>query len=443
MRIARRAPVQAEFRSPPPDWQGRILSLLYNLLLTLILPWLWLRLFVKSVREPAYRQRIGERFGLVPDALAAHGGCIWFHTVSAGETVAAAPVIQALRERLPGRMFLVTTMTPAGSARVQELLGDTVAHCYAPYDYAWAVRRFLRRANPRALVLMETELWPNLVRLTAAGGAGVFLVNARLSEASFRGYRHVAALFRPVLQQLDQVVCQYEDTASRFRALGATRTLVTGSVKFDAELTADRYGVNSLALGAPAWIAGSTHDGEESVVLDAHVALRQRFPELQLILAPRHTSRVAAVVAEVESRGLPVVVLSVLRPLDECVGTDVAVIVVDVMGLLPHLYAKAHVAFVGGSLDDTGGHNPIEAALHGVPIMMGPKRFKIEEIWRRFADAGCAHEVSDAQDIAAVVLGLLEDPARRTSEGEAAKQVVARNRGARAAVVDMLAEWLA
>ena len=412
-----------------------MVRLLYNLLLLAALPWVYARLFWKSRREPGYRQRIGERFGAVPCPPPA--GCVWFHTVSAGEANAAAPMIRALREHFPARPFLVTTMTPAGSARVTALLGDVARHCYAPYDYPWAVRRFLDRVRPSALVLVETELWPNVIRQTAASGADVYLVNARLSARSFRGYRRIGSLVRPMLEHLRCVVCQYEDTAARFRALGASKVEVTGSVKFDADLPPDHVGVGDLSFdGAPVWIAGSTHAGEEEIVIDAHGELRRRYPDLRLILVPRHTARVAKVLGVLRSQGVPASLLSARR-------TDASVLVADVMGTLPHLYGLADVAFVGGSLDRTGGHNPIEAARHAVPLLMGPARFKIEEIWARFEAAGCAHEVAGVADIVAEVGALLDDPARREQEGKSAQAVVAANRGARDALCGKLAEWLA
>lgn len=412
-----------------------MVRLLYNLLLLAALPWVCARLIWKSRREPGYRRRISERFGAVPCTLPT--GCVWFHTVSAGEANAAAPMIRALRERFPTRPFLVTTMTPAGSMRVTALLGDVARHCYAPYDYPWAVRRFLRRVRPSALVLMETELWPNVIRQTAAGGADVFLVNARLSARSAQGYRRIGSLVRPMLEHLRCVVCQYEDTAARFRALGATSVEVTGSVKFDAELPPDDFGVSTLSFdGAPVWIAGSTHAGEEEIVVEAHGELRCRYPDLRLILAPRHTARVTTVLGLLRSKGVTASLLSERR-------TDASVLVADVMGTLAHLYGLADVAFVGGSLDRTGGHNPIEAAWHAVPLLMGPARFKIEEIWGRFEAAGCAHEVTGVADIVAEVGTLLDDPARREREGKSAQAVIAANRGARDALVGKLAEWLA
>lgn len=408
--------------------------LLYQVFLVLALPWVWVRLFVRARREPAYRERRAERFGHVPAGLSS--GPIWFHTVSAGETNAAAPVIRAVRQRFPGDALLVTTMTPTGSARVKALLGGTVEHCYAPYDYPWAVARFLRRVRPKALVLMETELWPNLVERTAASGTPVYLVNARLSARSYSGYRRLGTLARRMLGQIDHIVCQYEDTAARFRALGAGAVEVTGSIKFDADMPPDAFGIGDPGFGdAPVWIAGSTHAGEEAIVLDAHRQLRGRFGEIQLILAPRHPSRASEVARMTVDRGFSAGLLS-----ERTTGVDV--LIGDVMGTLPHLYPHAQVAFVGGSLDRTGGHNPIEAAVHGLPFAMGPAIYNVQEICERFAAAGCFHPVSDAGSLAAVVGDLLADPCKRLGEGEAAKRVVAANRGARRAVVDRLCDWL-
>ena len=408
--------------------------LLYQLLLVLALPWVWARLKVRARREPAYAKRVGERFGRIPARLSS--GVIWFHTVSAGETNAAAPVIRAVRERLPDETFLVTTMTPTGSARVQALLGDAVEHCYAPYDYPWAVARFLARVRPKALVLMETELWPNLVEQSAIGGAAVYVVNARLSARSYRGYQRIGSLAGRMLGHIDGIVCQYEDTAARFRALGAESVEVTGNVKFDAEMPPDRFGVGDPGFGdAPVWIAGSTHPGEEEIVLDAHARLRERFGNLKLILAPRHTERAGAVARLVAEAGLEAGLLS-QHP------SRADVLIGDVMGTLAHLYPWADVAFVGGSLDSTGGHNPIEAAVHGLPMLMGPARDNVEEICARFAAAACLHSVASADDLVEVVGELIADPVRRRREGENAQAVVAANRGARQAVVDRLCDWL-
>ena len=407
-----------------------LLRFAYNVLLCLALPFVWLRLFVRARREPAYAERRAERFGRVP----AHVGrdVVWFHTVSAGETIGAAPVIRALKSRLPEARFLVTTMTPAGSAQVIERLGDIVDHCYAPYDFPWAVRRFVRRVRPRALFLMETELWPNLIAATRAAGAPVSLINARLSERSARGYRRIGPWTRQTLGQVAQVICQYDDTARRFEALGVApeRLAVTGSIKFDLALPDDLEPevrrLREAWLGdRRAWIAGSTHPGEDETVLDAHVGLIRRSPGLLLVLAPRHPDRADRVLALAAERGLTAARLSAggAGP----AGADV--LVADVMGRLLYLYGLADVAFVGGSLVPVGGHNPIEAAVHGIPMLMGPHRFNWTEIAERFAAAGCLHMVG-AGDLQSVAAGLLADDGRRRLEGTEARRVVTANRGA-------------
>ena len=408
-------------------------KLLYNVLLHLALPWAWARLFLKARREPAYRARIGERFGAAPSL---PEGVVWFHAVSAGETIAAAPLVRAVRRRLPHLPLLVTSMTPTGAGRAAALLGDVAANCYAPYDYPWAVARFLRRVKPRALVLLETELWPNLIEQAAGQGVPVYLVNARLSLRAYRRYRRIAWLMRPTLRRLAHVACQYEDTSARFRALGAERVTAIGNVKFDAPPAPDRFGVKRLKLGdAPAWIAGSTHPGEEEIVLDAHLRLLRRHPALRLILVPRHAERAEAVAVLVRERGLAPGFLSE-RP------AEFQVLIGDVMGTLAHLYALARAALIGGTLDDTGGHNPIEAAVCGVPMLVGPACFKIEEVCSRFFSGGCMHLVRDAVDIERVVAALLDDPTLQASEAALARRVVAENRGAQAALTAMLTQWL-
>ena len=401
----------------------------YNLLLALALPFVWLRLFVKARREPSYLARRGERFGRVPAEVGRN--VIWFHTVSAGETIGAAPVIKALQRRLPGARLLVTTMTPAGSEAVRAHLGDGVDHCYAPYDFPWAVARFVRRVRPRALVLMETELWPNTIRAAHGSGAAVALINARLSERSARGYRRIGGLMRQTLAHVDRVVCQYADTSQRFAALGVApeRLHVTGSVKFDVNPPQD-LGEQVAALRErwagerPVWIAGSTHPGEEEAVLAAHAALLRQFPRLLLVLAPRHPSRATEVLRLCAAQGLRAARLS--HP-EAAARTQV--LLVDEMGRLPHLYGVADVALLGGSLVPVGGHNPIEAALHGMPMLMGPHRFNWAEVAKRFADAGCLGHVNRST-LAPAVAALLADPDERCRQGEQARQTVVRNRGA-------------
>jgi len=404
----------------------------YRMLLWLAYPWVhvWLRL--RARREPAYGERIPERFGWVPAAIPK--GCIWFHTVSAGETIAAAPLIGDLAAAYPSVPFLVTTMTPTGSQQVAARLGECVHHCYAPYDFPAATRRFFDAVEPRLLVLMETELWPNMIAEAAVRGVPVLLVNARLSARSTAGYARGASLTRTVLRRLTFIACQYPDHAERFVALGAPaeRVAALGSVKFDQALPADHDArVAALARrwqldGVSVWIAASTHPGEEAQVLVAHRRICDQLPGARLILVPRHPARSAAVLALCQAEGFSVACHS--APDADAGGSDV--ILVDSMGVLLDYYALAGVAFVGGSLVPVGGHNPIEPALCGVAVLMGPEVFNFADVVAAFQAAGCLACVDDAGGLAAAVLDLLQNPARLAALGALGRQVIAGNRGA-------------
>ena len=406
------------------------MHVVYDLLLLLALPFVWLRLFARARSEPAYSERRGERWGRVPESVGRD--VVWFHTVSAGEAIGAAPMIRALKARMPEQRFLVTTTTPAGSEQVIERLADIVDHCYAPYDYPWAVARFLRRVEPRALVLMETELWPNILRGAKKRGALTCLVNARLSERSARRYAHVSRLTRAMLRDVDHLFCQYPETARRFEALGAERARleVTGSIKFDLDIPSDLDSEvarlrREWTPDRPAWIAGSTHPGEEEVVLSTHAELLHRFENLLLVLVPRHPRRVDDVAALCARAGL-----SSARLSEGMSGEKKPeVLIVDVMGQLLYWYGVAQAAFLGGSLVPVGGHNPIEAAVHGVPMLMAQYRFNFAEIAQQFEQAGCLGFV-DADSLAGAVTNLLADPELRATQGRAAREVIDANRGA-------------
>ena len=401
---------------------------MYMVLSRVALPFVWLRLWIRGRREPAYRERRGERLGFVPATLPRQ--VVWFHTVSAGETLGAVPLIRAIKRVIPDVPFLVTTTTPSGSVEVRKHLGAEVEHCYCPYDFPKAVRRFMDSVEPRALVLMETELWPNTIRECRRRNVPVYLVNARLSERSATGYQRLTALMGSVLTNMTHIYCQYQDTADRFAALGVEREIlsVTGSVKFDLQFPSDIDSrraefENNWQFGKRIWIAGSTHPGEEEVVLQAHKRLLQQHRDLSLILVPRHPPRASEVVRLARTYGFDVAVLSSdPKPSDVLVG--------DEMGTLIYLYAAAEVAFVGGSLDDTGGHNPIEAAIHGVPMIMGPNRINFAQVVQRFEAAGCLHLADNVDELTSCVDALLRDAGRREVEGRAARQVVSNNRGA-------------
>lgn len=411
---------------------------LYATLLVLAYPFVVLLLIWRGARNPDYRsgrrERLGWAYAEVPRDV------VWVHAVSAGEVIAAAPLIRRLMKLLPETRVLVSTMTPTGANQVRRLLGNRVSHCYAPYDFPWALRRFMKRVRPQLLVLMETELWPNMVRMSAARGIPVVLINARLSERSARGYRRIRGLVRPMLSQLTWIAAQYPEHAQRFVELGAPPGIVdvVGNVKFDVEMPGDfRERVAALKTrwhtsGRPVWIAASTHDGEDEIVLDAHKRLLERLPEALLILVPRHPQRFDAV-ARLASDGLA------MRRMTDAASSQARVILGDTMGQLIYLYGVAQVAFIGGSLVPHGGHNPIEAAASGLPLLMGPHDFNFTSVVGAFEAAGCLHRVADAAGLAQSLGELFDDPERRAAEVNRAREVVVTNAGATNRIAERLA----
>lgn len=413
----------------------------YQVLSSASAPLFACHLLWRGMHDRRYRERREERFGRVPDHVRPNS--LWFHAVSAGETIAAAPLIRSAVENNHPRKTLVTTTTPTGSDQVKRLLGERVEHCYAPYDIRWAVRSFLKKTRPSALVLVETELWPNLIHQTKASGARVYVINARLSQKSASGYSKLGTLTRSMLQHIDGIACQYEDSAERFVTLGLPkdRAHVTGNIKFDMDLSPEmRIEVANLrekwCQDRRAWIAGSTHHPEESVVLEAHVKLLREHPDLLLIVAPRHPQRTDTVESLVHRYGLK------SSRLSTDTNSPCDVLIVDRIGVLAQLYGIAEVAFIGGSLQSTGGHNPVEAAIHGVPMLKGPNRRNFEEICLRYSQTGCLSTVTNAQSITRHVSEYLNSAELRTKSGDAAKRVTAQNKGALERTEQLLLEWL-
>ena len=404
----------------------------YTALFYLALPLVVARLWWRGRRAPAYRQRIAERFGRFEQHVA-HGG-IWVHAVSVGEVIAAAPLVRALQQRHPAIGITVTTMTPTGSERVRALFGNAVCHVYAPYDLPCSIARFLHRVQPRLLIVIETELWPNTIHACAARGIPVLLANARLSEKSARGYRRFGAVTAPMLRALSKVVAQHADDGRRFVELGLTpqKLAISGSIKFDialdAELLARAARTRSEWRGAGRfiWIAASTHAGEDEVVLQAHRLLRARISDALLILVPRHPERFNDAAALVAGHGLGLVRRSVTRR----VPGDIAVLLGDTMGELLFLYGCVDCAFVGGSLVARGGHNMLEPAAWGLPILTGPSDFNFREISALLQREQALIVIDDAQALAQQLIQLASDTTQRQRRGAAASRVVADNRGA-------------
>ncbi|SDR80712.1 3-deoxy-D-manno-octulosonic-acid transferase [Halopseudomonas xinjiangensis] len=403
--------------------------LLYTLFFVLLLPVILLRLLYRAWRAPAYARRWRERFAFDGD-LRTDG--IWVHAVSVGESIAAAPMIRELQRRHPNLPVTVTCMTPTGSEQIRKMFGDSVGHAYLPYDLPWLQRRFIRRLAPRVCIIMETELWPNLVAECRRAAVPVVLANGRLSERSARGYRRVRALVGPMFASLDWAAVQSRPEADRFIDLGVqpARLTVTGSIKFDitpdpsrqaeAQAWRDSWGER------PVWVAASTHAGEDQLVLEAHQAVLQAFPESLLILVPRHPERFDAVARQIGENGMKMI----RRTAGGSPQFTDRVMLGDTMGEMMLFFGCADVAFVGGSLVPTGGHNYLEPAALGLPVLSGPHRFNFAEVSTLLEEAGSMRIVEDASELADQVIGYFQQPATATRAGAAGRSVVLANQGA-------------
>ena len=409
---------------------------LYSLLWSAALPLAPLRLAWRGRREPGYREHVGERFGRYRDA--APPRIVWVHAVSLGETRAAAPLVERLRRAHPEATVLLTHMTATGRAAGRELFGDGVRQAWLPYDAPFAVRRFLAHFKPCIGLLMETELWPNLIALARDADVPVYLVNARMSEKSARAYARFPALTRPMFAALSGVAAQTDADAARISALGAPAPVVTGNLKFDAAVTD-----NGEALGRelkvrfgetrPTWVAASTRDGEEAMILDA-LAARRLPPGALTVIVPRHPQRFGVVADLLRERAIPFVRRSSNAP----VTADIEVVLGDSIGEMAGYFTAADVAFVGGSLLPLGGQNLIEPLCLGLPTLVGPHMFNFADATEKALAAGAAVEVANAQALVATVTALFEDAPRRRAMRDAALSFHAAHRGA----TDRLLAWL-
>jgi 3-deoxy-D-manno-octulosonic-acid transferase len=416
----------------------------WRVLVYLLLPYALGNLIWRGFRYRQYWRRWPERFGFVPEL--SDRRVLWVHAVSVGEVRSAAPLVAALVERYPAHRVVVTTMTPTGSDQVRALFGDRVSHCYVPYDFPDAVRRFFDRVRPEVAVIAETEFWPNIFAECGRRRVPLLLVNGRVSQVSLRGYLRVPKIARAMLANADLLCAQTRVDAQRLRNLGAPEHLVhvTGNLKFDVELPAQLLD-DALALRAhwgtarPVWIAASTHAGEERKVLDAFAWLKRRYPALLLVLVPRHPERFGAAAALSRRRGFAVALRS-RAPGPLAAGTEV--LVGDTMGELQRLYAAADVAFIGGSLVPHGGQNLLEACAVEVPVVFGPHMFHFEEISAMALERGAARQVHDVQTLAEAVALYLDQPDLRRAAGRAAHTLVADNRGALGRTLDLVDDAL-
>ncbi|HZP13222.1 MAG TPA: lipid IV(A) 3-deoxy-D-manno-octulosonic acid transferase [Nevskiaceae bacterium] len=405
------------------------MRLAYTVLLYLLSPFVLLRLYWRSRELRAYRERIPERFGFVEAA--PDGVAVWVHAVSVGESVAAMPLIEALLKRHGERQVWVTTMTPTGSARVVASLGNRVRHSYVPYDLPGAVARFLDRARPRQAVVMETELWPTLFRSIARRGIPLVIANARLSPRSFAGYSRIRTAIAGVLGDCAMVAAQSDADADRFRALGAPRVTVMGNIKFDMTVPEDKVRAGRelrerLGASRPVWIAASTHEGEEERALAAHAQVLEKMTDAMLILVPRHPQRFDAAAKAIEKAGMRFV----RRSASTIPAPAPSVFLGDSMGEMFMYFAAADVAFVGGSLVGVGGHNVLEPAALGVPVLFGPHMFNFLPARELLLQSKAGIEIADSRALADALLELFAAPKRAQGMGRAGRAAVEANRGA-------------
>ena len=413
-----------------PTLALRAYRLFSRALAPLLLAWLWWR----GRREPGYRERLRERLGHIPLQPGRFGG-LWLHAASVGEVQAARPLIEALLRDWPEHSLVVSTQTPTGAAALRAAWGDRITHRYAPLDTPGAANRFLDRLQPQALVLVERELWPHWLFACAERALPVFLVNARLAERSARGYQRWPGLMAHAWPRL-HVAAADADSAERLRALGVPehQAVLTGNLKFDAWPPAEAQALPAALATRRLVVAASTHDGDESVWLDAWPALQDRHPEALLVLVPRHPQRFDAVASELQRRGLPFV----RRSAGDTPTADTRVLLIDAMGELMHWYRHASLCFVGGTLAPVGGHNPLEPMALGQAFLFGPHTANAQSLFDEAQAAGVGLPVHDAATLAQAVDTALREPEAWRARGAAARALIDQHRGATARTLALL-----
>jgi len=409
------------------------MRIVYSTLLYLLLPAVLLHLAWRGLRQPGWWRSLPQRFGFV--ARPARRVAVWIHAASVGEVAAALPLLRRLAKQHPPGALLVTTTTPTGAERLRAALGGEVAHAFLPYDLPGAVARFLDRVQPQRVIVMETELWPNLYRALGRRRVPLVLANARLSPRSMAGYGRVRGLAAQTLAHCAAIAAQSEADAQRFRELGAdpARVHVPGNLKFDLELpeelvAAGRALRQRWGAARPVWVAASTHEGEEDAALRAHRILLARARDALLVLVPRHPERFDAVARLAQDSGLRTIRRSAIDA--AAVLDGVQVLVGDSMGELPMYFGAADVAFVGGSLVEVGGHNVLEPAALGLPVLFGPYMFNFEQARALLLEHHAARQIDGVLELEPALSKLFHDAAQREAMGRAGREVLHANRGA-------------
>jgi 3-deoxy-D-manno-octulosonic-acid transferase len=417
---------------------------LYTLIAYLFLaPAFCLVLWIRGLRDRRYWRGFGERLGRGPTPSAP---AIWVHAVSVGEVQASAVLVRYLHDRYSGTPIVVTTLTPTGAERARAVLGDRAIVRYMPLDLPGSVRRFFNEVRPRLAIIFETELWPNLYHECGKRRVPLVLASARISPRSMSRYTRFISLYRQALAHGHVIAAQGSDDAARFRELGARadRTYVTGNLKFDFALPPD-VGTKGeelrahYASGRPVWVAGSTHGGEEDQVLEAHRMVRRAHPNALLVLVPRHPQRFDDVASWLEKQG----VRFIRRSQPAARTPDVEVLLVDTLGELLDFYAMGDVAFVGGSLVPIGGHNLLEPAALGLPVLAGPHNFNSADVARILVQSGATEIVNDATELGTRVIALLSSPEERARIGQLGRASVEENRGALEKLIGLIDPLLA
>ncbi|TMX34650.1 lipid IV(A) 3-deoxy-D-manno-octulosonic acid transferase [Vibrio sp. Hep-1b-8] len=417
------------------------IRIIYSMVLLIAAPFLLFGLLKTKQGKPSIGKRWNELFGKTPLINNSAKDVVWIHAVSVGETIAVTPFIKALKKRSPETQVILTTTTTTG-AKQAESLSELVTHRYMPIDFPFAVKGFLEAVQPNKLIIVETELWPNTIHTVAKFGVPIYVLNARLSEKSFKGYKRVQPLFDTIAPCLSQILCLHQDDAVRFKKLGVNeaKISVTGSIKFDisvsSEVTDKAANLkHSLGKNRPIWIAASTHQGEDELILHAHKKVLEKEPSALLILVPRHPERFNRVFSLCDDQSL----VCSRRSTNDLVGENTQVYLGDTMGELMVMLGASDVCFIGGSLvgNKVGGHNLLEPAALGKPTIIGPSYFNFTDITNQLTKAG-ANIICSETELSDHVVKLLSSPAKRHKMGEKALTVVDANRGALNKSLDLI-----
>ena len=411
-----------------------LLRFIYSFLLILIAPIFLFSLYKSKTNKPKFGKRWKEHFGFTPLLEATSDDVVWFHTVSVGETIAATPLIKAYHQRYPTHTIVVTTTTSTGAEQALKI-GDFVQHRYMPIDFSWAVRRFISRIEPQKLFIMETELWPNTLTTAAQHNIEITIINARLSQRSFLRYKRFQVVFNLISPPISQILCQTQEDADRFIALGINnhKVQVTGSLKFDIDISpaviqSGKALRESIGINRPVWVVASTHQGEDEIILTAHQKLITTIKDLLLIIVPRHPERFNDVVQLSEQYDFQ----TQRRTSQQLIVPETQVFIGDTMGEMLTFIGAADICFMGGSLlgDKIGGHNLLEPAALGKPCLTGPSYYNFKLITEQLINVKACFICSNTKNIYNEVKRLLQTPSLQEKAGNAAINIVNINKGA-------------